>query len=198
MNGDILLVIAAGIAGTAAIAIFGVAKASFIRRHPRQRRSVDKAAEIGLANLPKPANDRGRVGFRRIGLCLAAGLFAGLCLNPESGRAQQANPAQPVQLPPLKVEGTTPSCVDVQVEGARSISYDCLNKALKDSATGADAGPHPFDAKDAVGNGAPNQVGTFSYTGTSIRMGNAFGHSAIPQRPAPPSFTNVLLPAGGK
>jgi hypothetical protein len=107
--------------------------------------------------------------------------------------------AQTVNLPPLKVEAAPlPSCVDVQVQGARSISYDCLNQQLKDDAGTADVGPHPFDVKDAAGNGAPTTVGTFSYTGTSIRMGNAFSHSAIPQRPPAPSFSNALVPTGAK
>ncbi len=104
--------------------------------------------------------------------------------------------AQPLQLPPVQVQAPS-SCVDVQVQGARSISFDCLNQQLKADAQQGDT-PPTVTAKDVTGNGAPTTVGTFSYTGTSIRMGNAFGHSAIPQRPAPPSLTNVLLPAGGK
>ncbi|HEY4079017.1 MAG TPA: hypothetical protein VGM26_18955 [Rhizomicrobium sp.] len=110
----------------------------------------------------------------------------------------QSKHAPSVQLPPLQVEAAPESCVDVQVEGARSLSYDCLNKNLKDAAGSAETGPHPFDALEAAGNGAPTAVGTFSYTGTSIRMGNAFGKSAIPQRPQPPSFTNALITPGAK
>ena len=101
--------------------------------------------------------------------------------------------AQTVTLPPVHVEAN-PSCVDVQVEGARSLSFDCLNQELKDAAQDhADTAP-AVSAKDVTGTGAPTTVGTFSYTATSIRMGNAFGHSAIPQRPPAPSFTSALVP----
>ncbi len=124
-------------------------------------------------------------------------LFAALVVIPSAAFGQDQS-APSLQLPPLHVEAAPESCVDVQVEGARSISYDCLNKNLKDTAGSAEVGPHPFDVKDAVGNGAPTTVGTFSYTGTSIRMGDAFGKSAIPQRPQPPSFTSALIPAGAK
>ena len=102
--------------------------------------------------------------------------------------------AEPITLPPVHVDGTTPSCVDVQVQDARSLSFDCLNQTLKDAAQEhADTAP-AVSAKDVTGSGAPTTVGTFSYTATSIRMGNAFGHSATPQRPPAPSFTSALVP----
>jgi hypothetical protein len=101
--------------------------------------------------------------------------------------------AQPVTLPPVKVEAS-PSCVDVQVEGAHSLSFDCLNQSLKDAAQQQSDTAPAVSAKDVTGSGAPTTVGTFSYTGTSIRMGNAFGHSATPQRPPAPSFTSALVP----
>src|ERR1700744_4767329 len=85
--------------------------------------------------------------------------------------------AQTVVLPPLHVEAPSPSCVDVQVEGARSLSFDCLNQKLKADAPGQSGGAPSVTAKDVTGAGAPTAVGTFSYTGTSIRMGDAFGKS---------------------
>ncbi len=124
-----------------------------------------------------------RVSLRDVVVLLAA------------GAAIDAVPAQG-QPTPLQGEGANPSCVDVQVEGSRSLSFACLNQALKDGA-GAPAAP-VYDVKDAVGDGAPTKVGTFSYAGTSIRMGDSFGKSAIPQRPPAPSFTNALAPAGAK
>jgi hypothetical protein len=125
---------------------------------------------------------------------LAAGLLVVL-----GNFSVTAQPAPALNLPTLKV--TAPamsSCVDVQVEGARSLSYDCLNQQLKDDAQQQGGSPPAVAAKDVLGNGAPTTVGTFSYTGTSIRMGNAFGKSAIPQRPPAPSFPNALVPAGAK
>ncbi len=101
-------------------------------------------------------------------------------------------------LPAHAQQPPAPSCIDVQVQGARSLSFDCLNQTLKADAQQPGDAPPTVTAKDVTGAGAPTTVGAFSYTGTAIRMGNAFGHSAIPQRPAPPSFTNALLPAGGK
>jgi len=101
--------------------------------------------------------------------------------------------AAPITLPPVKVEAS-PSCVDVQVEGAHSLSFECLNQSLKDAAQQQSDTAPAVSAKDVTGSGAPTTVGTFSYTATSIRMGNAFGHSAIPQRPPAPSFTSALVP----
>lgn len=120
-----------------------------------------------------------------------AGLFAGVVATVTAAQAQSV--PQPVILPPVKVEAA-PSCVDVQVEGARSLSFDCLNQNLKDAAQDHGAAPPAVTAKDVTGSGAPTTVGTFSHTATSIRMGNAFGHSAIPQRPPTPSFTSALVP----
>jgi hypothetical protein len=101
--------------------------------------------------------------------------------------------AAPLHLPPVQV-GAPPSCVDVQVQGERSLSFDCLNAKLKADAEQPTDAPPTVTAKDSAGNGAPNTVGTFSFTATSIRMGNSFGHSAIPQRPPAPSFSNALIP----
>jgi hypothetical protein len=101
--------------------------------------------------------------------------------------------AEPITLPPVQV-GATPSCVDVQVQDARSLSFDCLNQNLKDAAQDHAPTAPAVTAKDVTGSGAPTTVGTFSYTATSMRMGNAFGHSATPQRPPAPSFTSALVP----
>lgn len=87
------------------------------------------------------------------------------------------------------------SCVDVEVEGERHPAFDCLNDQLKAAAQAA-APTNPDTAiADAVGHGEPNKVGTFSYTGQSIRMGSNFGKSANPQRPVPPAYYNPPLSA---
>jgi hypothetical protein len=127
-------------------------------------------------------------------MCSAALLAAILVAVPASIGAAAQTSTQPIVLPPVHVDGIAPSCVDVQVQDARSLSFDCLNLNLKDAAQ--DHGPTApaVTAKDVTGSGAPTTVGTFSYTATSIRMGNAFGHSATPQRPPAPSFTSALVP----
>lgn len=102
--------------------------------------------------------------------------------------------AQPLELPTLRVQGEAhPSCVDVQLEGARSLSYDCLNQELKQASQERTDSAPTANAATVVGAGAPTTVGTFSYTGTSVRMGSAFGKSATPQRPPAPSFTSALV-----
>lgn len=104
--------------------------------------------------------------------------------------------AQPILLTPVQVHAPS-SCVDVQVQGARSLSFDCLNQQLKDASQEHSDSAPTLSAKDAAGTGAPTTTGTFSYTATAIRMGNSFGHSAIPQRPPAPSFTSALAPQHG-
>jgi hypothetical protein len=133
------------------------------------------------------------VGFATTGFAFS---FAGMGIVQFPAQAQA--PAPTIQLPPLHVEAPGDSCVDVQAGGAHSLSFDCLNQELKDAAQEHDAGAPIANAKDVTGTGAPTTVGTFSYTGTSIRMGDAFGKSAIPQRPPAPSFTNALVPSGAK
>lgn len=109
--------------------------------------------------------------------------------------ASQAPAQQPIALPPLHVQAPdTDSCVDVEVGGAKSLSFDCLNRQLHNPAGTDDSKAPDIAAKDVTGSGAPTTAGTFSYTGTAIRMGDAFGKSAIPQRPTPPSFTGSLVP----
>jgi hypothetical protein len=85
------------------------------------------------------------------------------------------------------------SCIEVDVEGTRSLSFDCLNASLQAAALSAPPPTHVYDVYDAVGSGAPTQVGTFSFTATAIQMGNAFGHSAFPQRPAAPVYSNPIV-----
>jgi hypothetical protein len=142
--------------------------------------------------LPIPANDHAPPARKLRPLSATAALLVLAIVSTQAGHAQV------LQLPPLHVEGASPSCVDVQVEGARAISFDCLNAKLKAEAQQqGDAAP-TVTAKDIAGTGAPTTVGTFSYTGTSIRMGNAFGKSAFPQRPPVQSFTNALVPTGAR
>jgi len=92
------------------------------------------------------------------------------------------------------VHGKT-SCSAEQPDGTRALSFDCLNAQLSD---GEGASPQTPDLKalDAIGRGNPEQLGTFSYTATQIRMGSAFGKSVKPERPPATITSSVLLPRG--
>jgi hypothetical protein len=73
------------------------------------------------------------------------------------------------------------NCTDVQVGTAQS--YDCINAQL---GAAANATPRP-SSQDAPLNAASpsNVVGTFNEGATRNRLGQNFGKSAIPYRPAP-------------
>ncbi|VVE53248.1 hypothetical protein PCA20602_04854 [Pandoraea capi] len=80
-------------------------------------------------------------------------------------------------------------CVDVEVNGQRSPSYDCLTNQLQ-PASAPGAGRKPGLESEDIANKPGNQIGgQFNWSGTSQRMGNTFGSSATPQRPdaAPPA-----------
>jgi len=156
----------------------------------RDRCECVQSEDVGLHSLPEPANDNPcRSGRRRLPAGLLFIAVTALVMSWDH------SDAQPLTLPTLKVESSLqPSCVDVEVQGSRSLSFDCLNQQLRDVAHQQTDAPPAVSAKDVVGTGAPTAVGTFSYTGTSIRMGNAFGKSATSQRPPAPSFTTALVP----
>jgi hypothetical protein len=81
-------------------------------------------------------------------------------------------------------------CVDVRTGSAQQ--YDCLNQELQQNVP-----PRAPSAADLTtpnaGSPAP-AVGTFNQSATQERLGNNFGKSAFPQRPAPPTFPTPLSP----
>ncbi|UZT80830.1 hypothetical protein OF113_12550 [Ectopseudomonas chengduensis] len=88
---------------------------------------------------------------------------------------------------PLLAHATEPagnaSCVDVEVNGYKVLSYECLSQQLANP-NGAAATRRNQDAMNVpVHRRAPNQLGLFNQSATQIRMGNNFGRSASPQRP---------------
>ena len=73
------------------------------------------------------------------------------------------------------------NCTDVQVGSAQS--YDCINAQLG-AAANATARPSSQDAP--LNSASPsNEVGTFNEGATRNRLGQNFGKSAVPYRPAP-------------
>jgi hypothetical protein len=73
------------------------------------------------------------------------------------------------------------NCTDVQVGSAQS--YDCINAQLGAAAA---ATPRSSSADAPLTSSSPsNVVGTFNEGATRNRLGQNFGKSAIPYRPAP-------------
>ena len=85
------------------------------------------------------------------------------------------------------------SCVDVQIGVQRF--YDCLNRRLRQSVPSP-----PVQANDTAnpaGISAP-AAGTYNHAATQQRLGTAFGHSVVPQRPPPPIYANPMMPPGSR
>ncbi len=90
---------------------------------------------------------------------------------------------------PLLVHAAEPvrngGCVAVEVNGYKSLSYECLTEQMSNP-EGAEATRRNHAAMNVpVSARAPNQLGLFNQSATQIRMGNAFGKSVTPQRPGP-------------
>jgi hypothetical protein len=76
-------------------------------------------------------------------------------------------------------------CVDVTVGGYKAPNYDCLSQQMGKNPDGAAAAQKNMEALNVpVGKRPPNQVGLATPAATSTRMGNTFGTSVKPQRPA--------------
>lgn len=78
--------------------------------------------------------------------------------------------------------GESRACVEVEVDGYRGLSYDCLSQQMAPPP----APQTPADdttPSEALLRQAPNQLGIPTPATLSNRMGNQLGHSATPQRP---------------
>lgn len=92
-----------------------------------------------------------------------------------------------IPLPALTAEPQTPlntaSCIEVEVNGYRSLPYDCyqqlMSPRVQEKVT-KNAGSK-FDAD--ISKRQPNQIGLYSQSAFKNRMGNHFGKSAQSQRP---------------
>jgi len=85
-------------------------------------------------------------------------------------------------------------CVDVQVGNERVADLECLNRQLKLHAEREHVLPPasaPIDARSSS-----TAVGTADQAAAEQMMGNAFGKSSQPQRPAPPIFVPPLPKPG--
>ncbi len=84
------------------------------------------------------------------------------------------------------------TCVDVQIGDDRTAYLNCLNEEFQRRVRQEHEVPQ-IDAPIS-GRSSPNQVEGFNETAAREQMGNAFGVSAVPQRPPKPVFVNPLLP----
>ncbi|MBN3728740.1 hypothetical protein G3N92_31795 [Burkholderia sp. Ac-20379] len=75
-------------------------------------------------------------------------------------------------------------CIDIEVNGIRTPSYDCLSRKLQAATVPAAGASAPMSAQLATQ--ASNRVGTFNLSAERNRFGANWGKSAIPQRPAAP------------
>lgn len=80
-----------------------------------------------------------------------------------------------------KQEDAAP-CIEVQVNGERIPAWDCLQRKLAPAskATKSPALPEAERLMRRPGN----QLMQYNLEGTRQRMGDAFGRSVVPQRPA--------------
>lgn len=86
-------------------------------------------------------------------------------------------------------------CVNVQIGNERVPDFDCINRQFRLQVehihTGAPVPVAPIDA-----HSSSITVGTANTAAAQQMMGNAFGKSAQPQRPPPPTFVPSLPRVG--
>lgn len=102
---------------------------------------------------------------------------------------------------PLAQGGATPGgatqagpCVDVQIGNDRTLDFDCLNRQFRLQADRQQMAATP--AAPIGAGSSSTAVGTANQAAAQQMMGNAFGKSSQPQRPAPQSFVPALPKAG--
>ncbi|WP_312703948.1 hypothetical protein [Stenotrophomonas lactitubi] len=83
---------------------------------------------------------------------------------------------------PTAKQADAAPCIEVQVNGERIPAWDCLQRKLA-PAENAAARPAPPEAERLMRKSG-NQLLQYNLEGTRQRMGDAFGHSVVPQRPA--------------
>jgi hypothetical protein len=83
-------------------------------------------------------------------------------------------------------------CVEVQIGQDRVSQMNCLNEAFRRSVEHEHKAPVP--EAPITAQSASNKVGTFNNAAAQQMMGNAYGVSAVPQRPHN-IFTSPLIGA---
>ena len=88
------------------------------------------------------------------------------------------------------------SCVTVEVNGERVLPLECLTRKLSPPAPRAGGGPSPELAAQRIAQRPAHELGQVNQAATQHRMGNAWGHSVIPQRPPVPPPAPPRIPDG--
>ena len=96
--------------------------------------------------------------------------------------------------PPAHGGGDGGPCVEVQVGNERTLDFDCINRQLRLQVERQHLAPVPTAPIDA--RSSSTAVGTANQAAAEQMMGDAFGKSAQPQRPAPPVFAPSLPRVG--
>lgn len=102
---------------------------------------------------------------------LRAALALALLLALPSGRADEAK----------KQEEAAP-CIEVLVNGERIPAWDCLQRKLAPATRPAKSAA--LLEAERLMQQPGNQLMQYNLEGTRQRMGDAFGRSVVPQRPA--------------
>jgi len=88
---------------------------------------------------------------------------------------------------PLLVQASEPDskegCINVEVNGYKALSYECLSQQLANPDGNAAVRRNQEAMYVPVHQRPSNQMGLFNQSATQIRMGNNFGRSVMPQRP---------------
>lgn len=89
------------------------------------------------------------------------------------------------------------SCITVEVNGVRTLPYECLSRQLRSQESGISSrqNRHLETLSARTAARPPNELGLANRSATSIRMGSNFGISAQPQRPPAPVMQSPLSPA---
>ena len=105
------------------------------------------------------------------------------------GAALATSQGQAADLPAKVSPNKDPSpqiCVQVKIGTEQTADFRCLNALMQRLVDREGTRQAVLQAaQDGVTALAPTQLGLFNVTATHERLGNAFGHSAFPQRPTP-------------
>jgi hypothetical protein len=126
-------------------------------------------------------NHSGEILMRALSIFCLLTLLGGVQALPATA-ADLAPAAAPAQ----SAQSDADACIDVEVNGQHSQSFACLTQKLKPTPSPQAGDPaNTMTASEEIAHRPSNQIGLFNYSATSHRMGNQFGVSVFPQRPAP-------------